>query len=270
MSEPTPASPLGRVLVTLALPSGATLALGLGVLLGTHAASLAEAISPATQVDALVVLAVTALGAVLAAWFGLHLLLGAVCVLGAATGRRWRAGERVLVTHGPVLVRRGVALALGASLGLGGLSVATATSTAPVPDLGWVPPTGVEVAPVDQPSESLEPGDEEHTEDSAAEDGHTDGEHTEAVPDGELPMPVPETSPTDATSTPPSPRTVVVDAGDSLWSLTSALLGEASDAEVAAAWPALYEENRELVGDEPDLIYPGQELTVPTILEEQR
>jgi len=56
----------------------------------------------------------------------------------------------------------------------------------------------------------------------------------------------------------------VVQPGDSLWRITEALLGaNASAAQIAASWPALYEANRDSIGDNPSLIQPGLALTVP-------
>jgi nucleoid-associated protein YgaU len=56
----------------------------------------------------------------------------------------------------------------------------------------------------------------------------------------------------------------VVQPGDSLWRITEALLGaDASAAHIAASWPALYEANRDSIGDNPSLIQPGLALTVP-------
>lgn len=61
---------------------------------------------------------------------------------------------------------------------------------------------------------------------------------------------------------------VVVGAGDTLWGIAAAHLGPAAtDAEIAAAWPLWYEANRQVVGPDPDLLQPGQQLTVPTGLE---
>jgi nucleoid-associated protein YgaU len=57
---------------------------------------------------------------------------------------------------------------------------------------------------------------------------------------------------------------VVVQAGDSLWAIASRHLGPAASAEATAiAWHQWYAANREVVGDDPDLIYPGQRLRVP-------
>ena len=58
---------------------------------------------------------------------------------------------------------------------------------------------------------------------------------------------------------------VVVHRGDSLWSIAARHLGEqATDADVADAWPRWYAANRELIGEDPDLLLPGQVLVVPT------
>ena len=57
---------------------------------------------------------------------------------------------------------------------------------------------------------------------------------------------------------------VVVAAGDSLWSIAARHLpADATDAEVAAAWPRWYDANSGVIGADPGLILPGQVLTVP-------
>jgi hypothetical protein len=57
---------------------------------------------------------------------------------------------------------------------------------------------------------------------------------------------------------------IAVTAGDSLWSISSRLLGAtAATADIAAAWPLLWEENRSAIGADPDLIHPGTELHIP-------
>ena len=62
----------------------------------------------------------------------------------------------------------------------------------------------------------------------------------------------------------PDDSGVVVMAGDSLWSIAARHLGTgADDAEVAAAWPRWWEANRHTVGEDPDLLLPGQRLVVP-------
>ncbi len=62
----------------------------------------------------------------------------------------------------------------------------------------------------------------------------------------------------------PAPDTVVVSRGDCLWSIAAAHLPTgSSEAEIAAAWPRWYAANRETIGADPDLILPGQRLTIP-------
>ena len=65
---------------------------------------------------------------------------------------------------------------------------------------------------------------------------------------------------------PDNAHEVVVHRGDSLWSLAARHLGpDAGDAEVAQAWPLWFEANRDRIGDDPDLILPGQSLRIPDL-----
>jgi nucleoid-associated protein YgaU len=60
------------------------------------------------------------------------------------------------------------------------------------------------------------------------------------------------------------PHELVVRRGDSLWSLAARHLGAgATDAEIAAAWPRWFDANRAVIGDDPDLLRPGQRLRPP-------
>jgi nucleoid-associated protein YgaU len=57
---------------------------------------------------------------------------------------------------------------------------------------------------------------------------------------------------------------LTVRAGDSLWSLSAAELGPfASDVDIAREWPRLYQANRAVIGDNPDILLPGQVLRPP-------
>lgn len=61
-------------------------------------------------------------------------------------------------------------------------------------------------------------------------------------------------------------QTVVVRAGDSLWSIAAGHLGPlATDAEIAAHWPRWYERNRDIIGGNPHLIIPGQVFVAPDL-----
>lgn len=52
--------------------------------------------------------------------------------------------------------------------------------------------------------------------------------------------------------------------GDSLWSVVAARLGpEATDLEVARAWPRWHAANADVIGDDPHRILPGTRLVPP-------
>ena len=59
---------------------------------------------------------------------------------------------------------------------------------------------------------------------------------------------------------------VTVMAGDSLWSIAARVLGgsPASDVDIALEWPRWYEANRAVLGDNPDVLLPGQVLRPPS------
>jgi nucleoid-associated protein YgaU len=58
---------------------------------------------------------------------------------------------------------------------------------------------------------------------------------------------------------------VAVLAGDSLWDIVAQHLGpEASDVEIALEWPRWYEANKTLIGQDPDVLLPGQVLLPPS------
>jgi nucleoid-associated protein YgaU len=66
----------------------------------------------------------------------------------------------------------------------------------------------------------------------------------------------------------PSTDTYVVVTGDSLWRIAASVLrsggdGQPSNAEIARFWPVIYAANRALIGDNPNLIFPGQRLLIP-------
>jgi len=62
----------------------------------------------------------------------------------------------------------------------------------------------------------------------------------------------------------PSPATHVVVPGDSLWRIAQSLLPTgASNADITRTWQTIYAANRDTIGSNPGLIYPGQVLTLP-------
>ncbi|MGA9103078.1 LysM peptidoglycan-binding domain-containing protein [Aeromicrobium sp.] len=69
-----------------------------------------------------------------------------------------------------------------------------------------------------------------------------------------------------ATATQPAPhRTVNVRRGDTLWAIARSHLGPRADVVATArACDRWYEANRDVIGDDRDLIHPGQQLTAPS------
>ncbi|HEX3221626.1 MAG TPA: LysM peptidoglycan-binding domain-containing protein [Nocardioides sp.] len=83
-----------------------------------------------------------------------------------------------------------------------------------------------------------------------------------------LPLPeravLPGRAASDRATTARPARTVVVQPGDSLWSIATADLPPgASAALVTAHWHTVYAANRAVIGSDPDLIEPGQHLHLP-------
>ncbi|MEE8330445.1 MAG: LysM domain-containing protein [Acidimicrobiia bacterium] len=80
-----------------------------------------------------------------------------------------------------------------------------------------------------------------------------------------------QTPPTAKTSeSEPQPRateTYVVRPGDSLWAIACRHLqasgAPTTDAAIDRMWRTIYAANRQVVGEDPDLIYPGTQLTIP-------
>lgn len=68
----------------------------------------------------------------------------------------------------------------------------------------------------------------------------------------------------DPADVPRTDRRIVVRTGDSLWHLSRTASGpHASDADVAEHVERLYRHNRDRIGDDADLIHPGQVLELP-------
>lgn len=76
---------------------------------------------------------------------------------------------------------------------------------------------------------------------------------------------LPSDAPQEQSQNPVTETDVVVQQGDSLWSIVAAALGPFSnDVDVARAWPRWYSANREAIGPDPNIIFPGQILHAPT------
>ena len=66
----------------------------------------------------------------------------------------------------------------------------------------------------------------------------------------------------------PTPHTVVVHPGDTLWAIAAdSLPTGAAPAAVDRAWRSLYAANQAVIGPDPDLIHAGTELRLPPVLQ---
>jgi nucleoid-associated protein YgaU len=196
-------------------------------------------------------LAALVAGAALAvlAWLALGVLLELLSLLPGALGRGARRLADVVT---PPLLRRAAAALLGVGIVAGlapGASVAATPTVvrghAPLPDPGFgaLPDPGWG-PPADPPVQTG--------------DGWVPAAPTvRSQPDVRVLSPGPRTHHDE-------PAEVVVRRGDSLWAIAARHLGaDPSDAEIARAWPAWFEANREVIGDDPDLLRPGQVLRPP-------
>lgn len=188
-------------------------------------------------------------GALLTAWLLAAVLLTVAAEAPGMAGRLATTSRDVVA---PVLLRRWAAVAVGLSASVAVAPTATAAVT--VVDesraVGDAPRTSPGFTPTDDlGTGSSRPGWVPHrpATRSRAEPGLVTGPTTSAGRTTE----------------------VVVQRGDSLWSIAARALGPgATDLEIADAWPRWHAANRELVGDDPDLIQPGTRLRAPSPPEE--
>ena len=215
---------------------GALVALELLALGATRGAwRIIRAPGPAT-LDEAVLLVVLAACALLGGWLVLGVALG---VLAHLPGQLGDAAQRCSRTLAPAATRRIAAVLVGAALG-GSLAPGTAVGA-----------TG-DSTPERTPAFVL-------THPSPASSAPTPG----WTPSRPVHTPGPATRLVTTGSTPHA-SAVVVHRGDSLWSIARRHLGpDATDAEVATAWPHWYAANRAVIGPDPDLLLPGQVLHAP-------
>lgn len=203
------------------------------------------------SVDELVIAMSAAAALVLLLWVAMGLLAS---VLAALPGPIGNLGRRARDAIAPEAVRRCAALLLGVAVvsacGPGGAAAAEVGTvrllveevSSPAPAPLWVQPAAAAPAPAPAPTPAPAPA-------------------WTPVPVRDLP-PVTLTAPRPVAE--PERPVVTVHRGDTLWDLAAAHLSpEATDGEIAASWHRWWEENRHVIGTDPDHILPGQVLTVP-------
>lgn len=263
-TAPGTARSMAGLLALLAASVGALVLLGLRLraIVPTDAGAARSA-----RVETWIELLVLTGGAVGAVW----MLLGSVAALaGVAAVRRGRTGrtaEAVVGSWAPGIVRRLARGAVGAGLGAGLVLTpgAALADEAPPPDaappvvleLGWESTAqsaeAVDPGPV-TPADLAEPTDTAEPEEPEPEPDSTDS--AEEVS--------PTVSGAQRTSHQNGPDEVVVVRGDTLWDIARRdLPDDASAVDVLRAVTAWHDTNRDVIGDDPDVILPGQVLRAP-------
>ena len=247
--------------------AGAVLTGAAGVWLVHSAASAWPAAGPVPVGTGLGVLATGAAGLV-AAWAAV-LLAGATASLALSARRvHGRAfGAASPGAGGGLTGRVAAALLVVASLGAAPATAADAPRPlAAVVSPDPVTPSGAPGA--SGPAWGSTAGEEEPDVPGAVDEVPVPGwTPTASHPDpvGRATAEVGLVSTTSSTAQETIPERVVVHRGDTLWDIAARHLGEhATDQDVAEAWPLWYAANRDVIGDDPDLIHPGQRLVVPT------
>ena len=277
---------------------GAVAAVCGAVAMGVSARSLHELAQSSHGGETLVIwvlLALAGLGALLCLYLALVWGLAAAILLAGPASRSGTALLGALRVLAPRLARR---LASGAAIATATTALTLAPGVASEHHFGMDPDAAessstqaaehaeqlwAEVPPADPTPEAAGPASSDRGTGSSSTGAPLPplgwgGSPAPSTTDDPVPLPA-DTGTADrrgddaGTSVPaPAPsRTVVVHPGDSLWSISDDLLGPgASDpAQIAAAWPLLHETNRDVIGEDPDELRPGQQLTVPADLTTQ-
>ena len=178
-------------------------------------------------------------------WLTLGFLVAVIAAVRGSAGDLW---ERLATRIAPAAVRRAAQFAAGSLLMSGTVVAAGVPAVAD----SLSPPTPV-VSELPDLDRRFLPGAET-----------TEGEATAlpTSPNARQPR-SPGAHPADAEHH-PAPHVVTVGAGDTLWDIAADRLGQdATTADIAAAWRRWFVANRQVIGDDPDLIYPGERLAPP-------
>lgn len=238
---------------------------------------------PAEPADGLL-LAVGLAGAGLVLWFGAAVLLAGLATL---PGRVGAACAVIADRLAPAFARRIVAVVLGSSLSAAAVPGSGATAADADPGAPGAP----RVVAVGVPDPALRPVAVTQPRPELVATGARPGAAVSRAPSsssGPRPHAASDTQPEPAwmpTRPAPRPRStqgglgalrsggmrhvdehVVVRRGDTLWTVAGRYLGpDATAAQIAAEWPRWHAANRVVIGDDPDLLLPGQRLLPPDV-----
>ncbi|ACZ31518.1 hypothetical protein Xcel_2503 [Xylanimonas cellulosilytica DSM 15894] len=287
-------SPRGTAARLLALGAGLGAAT---VALTARAVVVAATLGPpATGMEAWVEVVVVGGAALAAAWVAFGAFLGLAVVTAAGAGMRWRAGEAAVRMVAPVLVQKLVRAGIGVGVGTGLALTPTAALAAPTSavvsvaagagsviateagsaegaaaaggistgvDLSWTPTATAPSTAGPRPVTSQAAAPAEVAPSEAPVEAASAEPALAAAPPADEPPVRSETVSRTVRSTPPD-GTVVVLRGDTLWGIAARWLGgDPTDAEVMAATVRWHEANRDVIGDDADVILPGQILSPP-------
>jgi nucleoid-associated protein YgaU len=221
---------------------------------------------------------VATLGAwLLLGWVTLVLVGTALAILPGAVGR---AGSRAVSVITPLAARRTARVALGLAVAAGPVALSAGPAVASGHGIAGSGPVATDVV-ADSPDLPLigRPTRPDQTPQPAAaldvasiQDVASDVPRAAGDPSGASVRATDAAGPGEDVTAPgedvtaPSDQTsrVTVRLGDTLWAIAARHLGPAaSNAQIAAEWPRWYEMNRDAIGDDPDLILPGTELSPP-------
>lgn len=226
----------------------------------------------------------------LCGWLGITF---AILALSAAPGALGRTFCRIAHSLTPHCARQALALALGASVGTvalpapAAIAATTAGTTAAGPatslstSTSGSPSTGTSGSAADSSSGAASAVAPAAAGSGVPGPGFAPSHPAHGAVSRTTPAPAPGWVPDrPARVTSPEPGsllggtlrpagstidTVTVRRGDTLWSIAARHLGSgASDSEVAAEWPLWFAANRGVIGDDPDVVLPGQLLRAPT------
>ncbi|MEO6703573.1 MAG: hypothetical protein ABI140_12385 [Jatrophihabitantaceae bacterium] len=197
-----------------------------------------------------------------ALWLSIGLLASCLSVLPGAAGRCFATLAR---RTAPVAVRRLIAASTGASLLFSPLAALAEPASA-----AHQPATAVSPAwPIDQATVPAKPAQPAQLAEPPVEpQWPTDPAPTQASWPA-APEPRPAEQPPPAQLKPPAAASpaagsVLVQPGDSLWTIAAEQLGPtATDEQIAVQWPYWYRANRGVIGRDPGLIRAGSKLIQP-------
>lgn len=101
---------------------------------------------------------------------------------------------------------------------------------------------------------------------TAADSVAAASETTTATP-GRTQAAVDRTSAADASATTSTSGMYTVRSGDTLWDIAAAELDDPTNREITEAWKAIWRANHDVIGDNPGLILPGQQLDISAVTE---